>query len=69
MNKIYPNFLTILALIVIIAVLFFIIQPSIYDDPLWLIPITNTLLIAVIVIFFSGEPSRIPPAFNKEELL
>lgn len=44
----YPGFVPIPALIVIIAVLNTTVNPSLFYDPAWLIPITNTIFIAAV---------------------
>jgi hypothetical protein len=46
-NK-HLSFLPIPALIVIISALYFAVKPSVFYDPAWLIPITNTLFVALI---------------------
>jgi PAS domain S-box-containing protein len=48
MDKRYLGFLPIPALVVIIAALYFTISPSVFYEPAWLIPISNTLFVAVI---------------------
>ncbi len=48
MNKRYLSFLPIPALILSITVLHLAVNPSVFYDPAWLIPITNTLFVAVI---------------------
>ncbi len=48
MNKRYFGFLPIPALILTIAILHYAVQPTVFYDPGWLIPITNTLFVGVI---------------------
>lgn len=67
MNKRYPCFSPIPALIVIIVAMFFIVKPSIYHDPLWLIiSITNTLFV-VATGLCAADPSPIYPLDFKKE--
>ena len=67
MNKRYPSFLPVLALILIIAALFLIIQPSTYCDPPWLATITNTLFVALTGWYAAGQSPRYPLVFKKEQ--
>jgi hypothetical protein len=67
MNKRYPCFLPIPALIVIIVAMFLIVQPSIYYDPLRLNPITNTLFIAATGLCAAGLSPIYPLNFKKEQ--
>jgi hypothetical protein len=67
MNKRYLSFLPIPALIVIIAELYFTVKPSVFNDPAWLIPITNTLFVAVIGLCAAVQSPRYPQDFKKEQ--
>jgi hypothetical protein len=67
MNKRYPSFLPIPVLIVIIAAMSFIVQPSIYYDPLWLIPAKKILFITATALCTADRSARYPLAFKKEQ--
>ena len=67
MNKRYLRFLPIPTLIIIIAALFFIVRPSICYDPLWLIPIANTLFVTATGLCAAGPSPIYPLDFKKEQ--
>jgi len=48
MDKKYLSFIPIPALIVVVLALYLTVQPSVFFEPAWLLPITNTLFVTVV---------------------
>jgi PAS domain S-box-containing protein len=69
MDKRHLSFIPIPALIVIIVALYLIIKPSVFFEPIWLLPITNTVFVTLIFLIVAYIAMRNFKATGRVQIL
>jgi PAS domain S-box-containing protein len=69
MNKRHLSFIPIPALIIIMAVLYLVVKPSLFFEPAWLLPITNTLFVTVVMFIVAYIAMRNYKATGRVQIL
>jgi PAS domain S-box-containing protein len=65
----YLSFMPIPALVLIILALYFIIKPSLFYEPSWLLPITNTVFVTVVFLIVAYIATRNYKATGRIQIL
>ena len=69
MDKRHLSFIPVPALIVIIVALYLIIKPSVFFEPTWLLPITNTVFVTMIFLIVAYIAMRNFKATGRVQIL
>jgi uncharacterized protein (DUF983 family) len=68
-DKRHLSFMPIPALIVIIVALYLVIKPSVFFEPTWLLPITNTIFVTIIFLIVAYIAMRNFKAAGRVQIL